>query len=241
MSNDNLVCKGFRALSDTDFYKKQTRVALRNCGIINTEDIDEYIGYDGYQALIKALTTMTPQEVIDVVKASGLRGRGGGGFSTGLKWQFTFNAPGDDKVVCCNADEGDPGAFMDRSILEGDPHALVEAMTIAAYAISAKKGYIYVRAEYPVAVRRLGIAIEQAKEYGLLGKNILNTGFDFDLEIRLGAGAFVCGEETALMASIEGRRGEPRPRPPFPATKGLFGKPTLLNNVETYANIPQIL
>lgn len=241
MSNDNLVCKGFRALSDTDFYKKQTRVALRNCGIINPEDIDEYIGYDGYQALIKALTTMTPQEVIDVVKASGLRGRGGGGFSTGLKWQFTFNAPGDDKVVCCNADEGDPGAFMDRSILEGDPHALVEAMTIAAYAISAKKGYIYVRAEYPVAVRRLGIAIEQAKEYGLLGKNILNTGFDFDLEIRLGAGAFVCGEETALMASIEGRRGEPRPRPPFPATKGLFGKPTLLNNVETYANIPQIL
>lgn len=230
-----------KALSDTDFYKKQTRVALRNCGVINPEDIDEYIAYDGYQALIKALTEMKPQEVIDVIKKSGLRGRGGGGFPTGLKWQFTANAPGKDKIVCCNADEGDPGAFMDRSVLEGDPHVLIEAMTIAGYAIGAKKGYIYVRAEYPIAVRRLGIAIKQAKEYGLLGKNILNTGISFDLEIRLGAGAFVCGEETALMASIEGKRGEPRPRPPFPATKGLFGKPTLLNNVETYANIPQIL
>ncbi|HQC55261.1 MAG TPA: NADH-quinone oxidoreductase subunit NuoF [Clostridia bacterium] len=230
-----------KALSDTEFYKKQTRVALRNCGVINPEDIDEYIAYDGYQALIKALTEMKPQEVIDVIKASGLRGRGGGGFPTGLKWQFTANAPGNDKVVCCNADEGDPGAFMDRSVLEGDPHVVIEAMTIAGYAIGAEKGYIYVRAEYPIAVRRLGIAIEQAKEYGLLGQNILNTGISFDLEIRLGAGAFVCGEETALMASIEGRRGEPRPRPPFPATKGLFGKPTLLNNVETYANIPQIL
>ncbi|HHX49607.1 MAG TPA: NADH-quinone oxidoreductase subunit NuoF [Clostridiales bacterium] len=233
--------KIIKALSDTEFYQKQTRVALRNCGVINPEDIDEYIGKDGYQALIKVLTEMKPEEVIEIVKASGLRGRGGGGFPTGLKWQFTYNAPGNDKVVCCNADEGDPGAFMDRSILEGDPHAVIEAMAIAAYAIDARKGYIYVRAEYPIAVSRLGIAIKQAKEYGLLGKNILNTGFDFDLEIRLGAGAFVCGEETALMASIEGRRGEPRPRPPFPATKGLFGKPTLLNNVETYANIPQII
>lgn len=211
--------KIIKALSDTEFYQKQTRVALRNCGVINPEDIDEYIGKDGYQALIKVLTEMKPEEVIEIVKASGLRGRGGGGFPTGLKWQFTYNAPGNDKVVCCNADEGDPGAFMDRSILEGDPHAVIEAMAIAAYAIDARKGYIYVRAEYPIAVSRLGIAIKQAKEYGLLGKNILNTGFDFDLEIRLGAGAFVCGEETALMASIEGRRGEPRPRPPFPATK----------------------
>jgi len=230
-----------KALSDTNFYKKQTRIALRNCGVINPENIDEYIAYDGYQALIKALTSMTPQEVIDVIKASGLRGRGGGGFPTGLKWQFAHNTPGEVKYVCCNADEGDPGAFMDRSILEGDPHAVLEAMTIAGYAIGAHQGYIYVRAEYPIAVERCKIAINQAREYGLLGKNILGTGFDFDIDIRLGAGAFVCGEETALMASIEGFRGEPRPRPPFPAVKGLFGKPTLLNNVETYANIPQII
>jgi len=230
-----------KALADTNFYKNQKRVALRNCGIINPEDIDEYIAYDGYQALIKVLTSMKPIDIIKEVKASGLRGRGGGGFPTGLKWEFTYKAPGDEKIVCCNADEGDPGAFMDRSILEGDPHALIEAMTIAAYSISAEKGYIYVRAEYPIAVSRLNIAIAQAKEYGLLGENILNTGFNFDLEIRLGSGAFVCGEETALMASIEGKRGEPRPRPPFPAVKGLFGLPTLLNNVETYANIPQII
>lgn len=230
-----------KSLADTNFYKKQTRVALRNCGVINPENIDEYIAYDGYQALIKALTEMQPQEVIDVVKASGLRGRGGGGFPTGLKWQFTKNSQGDVKYVCCNADEGDPGAFMDRSVLEGDPHAVVEAMTIAGYAIGAHEGFVYVRAEYPIAVERLTIAINQAKEYGLLGKNILGTGFDFDLQIRLGSGAFVCGEETALMTSIEGNRGEPRPRPPFPAVKGLFGKPTLLNNVETYANIPQII
>ncbi|HKL74090.1 MAG TPA: NADH-quinone oxidoreductase subunit NuoF [Clostridia bacterium] len=230
-----------KALSETNFYKKQHRVALRNCGVINPENIDEYIAYDGYQALIKALTSMQPQEVVDFVKASGLRGRGGGGFPTGIKWQLTKNAVGDVKYVCCNADEGDPGAFMDRSVLEGDPHAVVEAMTIAGYAIGASQGYIYVRAEYPIAVERLGIAIKQAKEYGLLGKNILETGFNFDLEIRLGSGAFVCGEETALMTSIEGFRGEPRPRPPFPANKGLFGKPTLLNNVETYANIPQII
>lgn len=230
-----------KALSETNFYKKQHRVALRNCGVINPENIDEYIAYDGYQALIKVLTSMQPQEVIDTIKASGLRGRGGGGFPTGLKWQLTKNAVGDIKYVCCNADEGDPGAFMDRSVLEGDPHAIVEAMTIAGFAIGGNQGYIYVRAEYPIAVERLGIAINQAKEYGLLGKNILGTGFDFDLEIRLGSGAFVCGEETALMTSIEGHRGEPRPRPPFPANKGLFGKPTLLNNVETYANIPQII
>ena len=229
------------ALSETNFYKKQTRVALRNCGVIDPENIDEYIAYDGYQALIKALTTMTPQEVIDTVLKSGLRGRGGAGFPTGRKWQFTKDAVGDEKYVCCNADEGDPGAFMDRSILEGDPHALIEAMAIAGYAIGSKQGYVYVRAEYPIAVNRLQIAINQAREYGLLGKNILDTGFDFDLEIRLGAGAFVCGEETALMTSIEGKRGEPRPRPPFPAIKGLFAKPTLLNNVETYANIAQII
>ncbi len=230
-----------KALSDTNFYKKQTRVALRNCGVINPEVIDEYIAYDGYQALIKVLTEMTPQQVIDTIKASGLRGRGGAGFPTGLKWQFAAASPGPVKYVCCNADEGDPGAFMDRSILEGDPHALIEAMTIAGYAIGAHQGYVYVRAEYPIAVERLKIALKQAKEYGLLGKNILDTGFDFDLDIRLGAGAFVCGEETALMVSIEGNRGEPRPRPPFPAVKGLFGKPTILNNVETYANIAQII
>jgi len=230
-----------KSLNETGFYKKQTRVALRNCGVIDPEVIDEYIGFDGYAALGKALTEMTPREVIDVIKASGLRGRGGAGFPTGLKWEFAANAEGDQKYVCCNADEGDPGAFMDRSILEGDPHAVIEAMSIAAYAIGANQGYAYVRAEYPIAVHRLQIAIDQAKEYGLLGKNIFDSGFDFDLEIRLGAGAFVCGEETALLLSIEGNRGEPRPRPPFPAVKGLFGKPTVLNNVETLANIPQIM
>ena len=230
-----------KALSETNFYKKQTRVALRNCGVINPENIDEYIAYDGYQALIKALTEMTPQGVIDELLKSGLRGRGGAGFPTGRKWQFTKDAVGDIKYVACNADEGDPGAFMDRSVLEGDPHAVLEAMTIAGYAVGAQQGYIYIRAEYPIAVDRLRVAINQAREYGLLGKNILGTGFNFDIDIRLGAGAFVCGEETALMTSIEGHRGEPRPRPPFPAVKGLFGKPTLLNNVETYANIAQII
>ncbi|MBO5866425.1 MAG: NADH-quinone oxidoreductase subunit NuoF [Clostridia bacterium] len=229
------------ALSETNFYKKQTRVALRNCGVINPENIDEYIAYDGYQALIKALTEMTPQGVIDEILKSGLRGRGGAGFPTGRKWQFTKNAAGDVKYVACNADEGDPGAFMDRSVLEGDPHAVLEAMTIAGYAVGAQQGYIYIRAEYPIAVQRLQTALKQSREYGLLGKNILGTGFSFDIDIRLGAGAFVCGEETALMTSIEGNRGEPRPRPPFPAVKGLFGKPTLLNNVETYANIAQII
>jgi len=230
-----------KSLNEVDFYKKQMRVALRNCGVINPEDIEEYIGIDGYQALGKVLTEMTPQEVIDVIKESGLRGRGGGGFPTGMKWQFTYNSQSDQKYVACNADEGDPGAFMDRSILEGDPHAVIEAMAIAGYAVGANQGYIYIRAEYPIAVKRLGIAIAQAREYGLLGKNIFESGFDFDLEIRLGAGAFVCGEETALITSIEGHRGEPRPRPPFPAVKGLWQKPTLLNNVETYANIAQII
>lgn len=229
------------ALSDTNFIKKQTRIALRNCGVINPEEIDEYIAYDGYQALIKVLTTMKPQDVIDVIKDSGLRGRGGGGFTTGMKWQFAANSVSDEKYVCVNADEGDPGAFMDRSVLEGDPHSVLEAMTIAGYAIGSHQGFVYIRAEYPIAVQRLKVAIKQAKEYGLLGKNILDSGFDFDIEIRLGAGAFVCGEETALMTSIEGHRGEPRPRPPFPAVKGLFNKPTLLNNVETYANICQII
>jgi NADH:ubiquinone oxidoreductase subunit F (NADH-binding)/Pyruvate/2-oxoacid:ferredoxin oxidoreductase delta subunit len=229
------------SLKDTRFFARQERVALRNCGIINPELIDEYIARDGYQALGKALKTMSAQEVIDTVKDSGLRGRGGGGFSTGMKWQFAKNSENDVKYVCCNADEGDPGAFMDRSILEGDPHALIEAMTIAGYAIGANQGYIYVRAEYPIAIRRLEIAIKQACEYGLLGKNIFDSGFDFELELRLGSGAFVCGEETALMTSIEGNRGEPRPRPPFPAVKGLFEKPTILNNVETYANIPTII
>ncbi len=232
------------SLSDTKFYKHQFRIALRNCGVINPESIEEYIGVDGYAALGKILTEkIPPQQVIDTVKASGLRGRGGAGFSTGTKWQFTADATSDDgvKYVCCNADEGDPGAFMDRSVLEGDPFSVVEAMTIAGYAIGAHQGYIYVRAEYPIAIKRLEIAIGQAREYGLLGKNIFESGFDFDLELRLGAGAFVCGEETALMISIEGKRGEPRPRPPFPAVKGLFGKPTLLNNVETYANITWII
>ena len=230
-----------KSLNETTFYAKQMRIALRNCGVINPENIDEYIAQDGYAALGKVLTEMTPQEVIDLVLASGLRGRGGAGFPTGRKWQFAANSKAEQKYACCNADEGDPGAFMDRSVLEGDPHSVIEAMTIAGYAIGAHQGYIYVRAEYPIAVKRLEIAIGQAKEYGLLGKNIFETGFDFDLELRLGAGAFVCGEETALMTSIEGKRGEPRPRPPFPAVKGLFGKPTILNNVETYANVPQII
>lgn len=230
-----------RALSDTNFYKKQTRVALRNCGVINPEEIDEYIAFDGYQALAKALTEMTPQQVIEEITRSGLRGRGGAGFPTGKKWEFASKSVSDKKYVCCNADEGDPGAFMDRSVLEGDPHAVIEAMAIAAYAIGSDQGYVYIRAEYPIAVQRLQIAIDQAKEYGLLGNNIFDTGFNFDLEIRLGSGAFVCGEETALMVSIEGHRGEPRPRPPFPAVKGLFGKPTILNNVETYANVAQII
>ena len=229
------------SLSETPFYKKQLRVALRNCGVINPENIEEYIAYDGYSALGKCLTEYTPEQVIGIIKDSGLRGRGGGGFPTGRKWELAAMNKADQKYVCCNADEGDPGAFMDRSVLEGDPHAVLEAMAIAGYAIGASQGYIYVRAEYPIAVKRLNIAIEQAKELGLLGKNIFESGFDFDVEIRLGAGAFVCGEETALMTSIEGNRGEPRPRPPYPAVKGLFGKPTILNNVETYANIPQII
>ena len=230
------------SLSDTAFYKKQKRVALRNCGVINPENIDEYIAVDGYRALGKCLTEMTPDDVIQTVLDSGLRGRGGGGFPTGLKWKFASGNRGNvKKYVACNADEGDPGAFMDRSILEGDPHAVIEAMAIAGYAIGADEGYVYVRAEYPIAIHRLEIAIKQAKEYGLLGDNIFGTGFNFDLKIRFGAGAFVCGEETALMTSIEGHRGEPRPRPPFPAVKGLFGQPTVLNNVETYANIPQII
>ncbi len=231
------------SLSETTFYKKQLRVALRNCGVINPENIEEYIGVDGYQALAKVLTEMTPEQVIDTILASGLRGRGGAGFPTGRKWQMarTLVPDADQKFVCCNADEGDPGAFMDRSILEGDPHAVLEAMAIAGYAIGSNQGYIYVRAEYPIAIKRLEIAIAQAKEYGLLGDNIFGTGFSFDVKLRFGAGAFVCGEETALMTSIEGNRGEPRPRPPFPAVKGLFGKPTILNNVETYANIPQII
>lgn len=230
-----------RSLDNVEFFSRQFRIALRNCGVINPEVIDEYIAKDGYAALAKALTEMTPQQVIEEIKKSGLRGRGGGGFSTGLKWQFAAKEVNDQKYVCCNADEGDPGAFMDRSVLEGDPHTLIEAMAIAGYAIGSNQGYIYVRAEYPIAVQRLNIAIGQAREYGLLGKNIFDTDFSFDLEIRLGAGAFVCGEETALMTSIEGHRGEPRTRPPFPAVKGLWERPTILNNVETYANIPVIL
>ena len=232
-----------KALDDTAFYKKQHRVALRNCGVIDPENINEYIGRDGYSALGKVLTEMTPEDVIQTILDSGLRGRGGGGFPTGMKWKLARNIvpDADMKYVCCNADEGDPGAFMDRSVLEGDPHVVLEAMTIAGYAIGAKQGYIYVRAEYPIAVERLNIAIAQAREAGMLGKDIFGTGFDFDIDLRLGAGAFVCGEETALMTSIEGNRGEPRPRPPFPAEKGLFQKPTILNNVETYANIPQII
>ncbi len=229
------------SLSDTKFYRSQKRIALRNCGVINPEDINEYIAMDGYAALGKVLTEMKPADVIQTLLDSGLRGRGGGGFPTGLKWKFAAANESDQKYVCCNADEGDPGAFMDRSILEGDPHVLIEAMAIAGYAIGANQGYVYVRAEYPIAVHRLQIAIDQAREMGLLGKDIFGSGFDFDMDIRLGAGAFVCGEETALMNSIEGMRGEPRPRPPFPAVKGLFAKPTILNNVETYANIPQII
>ncbi len=230
-----------KPLSGTAFYKKQNRVALRNCGRINPECIEEYIAFDGYQALRKVLFEMTPDDVVNTIKASGLRGRGGGGFPTGMKWDFTKRAVGDKKFVACNADEGDPGAFMDRSVLEGDPHCLIEAMAIAAYAVGSDQGYVYIRAEYPIAVERLQKAIEAARKYGFLGNNIFGTDFSFDMEIRLGAGAFVCGEETALMTSIEGHRGEPRPRPPFPANKGLFGKPTLLNNVETYANVCQII
>lgn len=230
-----------KAVNEVEFYAKQTRIALKNCGEINPENIDEYIAHDGYRALAKALTEMTREEVIEEVKKSGLRGRGGGGFTTGMKWQFAYQSQSDKKYVACNADEGDPGAFMDRSILEGDPHSVLEAMAIAGYAIGADTGYIYVRAEYPIAVKRLSIAIEQAREYGLLGKGIFGTDFNFDIELRLGAGAFVCGEETALIESIEGKRGMPRPRPPFPAVKGVWGKPTLLNNVETYANVPKII
>jgi len=233
--------EGNVSLNDTAFYKSQNRVVLRNCGVINPESIDEYIAMDGYAALGKVLTEMKPQDVIDEITKSGLRGRGGGGFPTGRKWALTAPNQADQKYVVCNADEGDPGAFMDRSVLEGDPHCLIEAMTIAGYAIGATEGYVYVRAEYPIAVARLQMAIEQAREYGLLGKNIFGSGFDFDLFIRLGAGAFVCGEETALMTSIEGKRGEPRPRPPYPAVKGLWGKPTVENNVETFANVPQII
>jgi NADP-reducing hydrogenase subunit HndC len=239
--SETVTEESVKPLNETNFYKKQHRVALRNCGVINPEDITEYIAYDGYRALAKALTEMTPDEVIQTVIDSGLRGRGGGGFPTGRKWSFTAANKADQKYVVCNADEGDPGAFMDRSVLEGDPHCLVEAMTICGYATGATEGYVYVRAEYPIAVQRLQKAIDDAREYGLLGKNIFNSGFDFDLFIRLGAGAFVCGEETALMTSIEGNRGEPRPRPPYPAVKGLFGKPTTENNVETFANIPQII
>lgn len=230
-----------KSLNHTPFYEKQRRIALRNCGVINPEQIDEYIARDGYAALGKVLTEMTPQQVIDVILASGLRGRGGAGFPTGRKWALAAANQADQKYVCCNADEGDPGAFMDRSVLEGDPHAVLEAMAIAGYAIGASQGYIYVRAEYPIAVKRLQIALDQAHEYGLLGDNIFDTGFHFDIKLRLGAGAFVCGEETALMASIEGKRGEPHPRPPYPAVKGLYGKPTILNNVETYANVAQII
>ncbi len=240
---ETVTTDGVKSLNETNFYKKQHRVALRNCGVINPENIEEYIARDGYAALGKVLTEMTPEGVIDEILASGLRGRGGAGFPTGRKWKLARDIvpDADQKYVCCNADEGDPGAFMDRSVLEGDPHAVLEAMAIAGYAIGASQGYIYVRAEYPIAVKRLKIAINQAREYGLLGKNIFDSGFDFDIDVRLGAGAFVCGEETALMTSIEGHRGEPRPRPPFPAEKGLFGKPSILNNVETYANVPQII
>ena len=243
---ERLLCKDIdgsmvKSLDELNFYKKQHRIVLKNCGLIDPENIDEYLAFDGYKALEKVLTSMSPDDVIKEVSDSGLRGRGGAGFPTGRKWQFAKNSTDEQKYVACNADEGDPGAFMDRSVLEGDPHAIIEAMAIAAYAIGANKGYVYVRAEYPIAVHRLQVAIDQARDYGLLGDNIMEKGFKFDLEIRLGAGAFVCGEETALMESVEGRRGEPRPRPPFPAVKGLFGKPTLLNNVETYANITQII
>ncbi len=238
---DPLTSQLVQTYGEMEFFNRQLRIALRNTGVINPEVLEEYIARDGYEALARVLTSMGRQDVIDVIKASGLRGRGGGGFSTGLKWQFTHDAAGVQKYVVCNADEGDPGAFMDRSILEGDPHSIIEAMAIAAYAVGANQGYVYVRAEYPLAVRRLGQAIEQAKTYGLLGPNIFGSDFSFDLDIRVGAGAFVCGEETALLASIEGRRGEPKPRPPFPAVKGLWGLPTLINNVETYANICPII
>lgn len=238
---ESVTEEGIKPLEETAFFKKQQRVALRNCGLINPEDIKEAIAFDGYKALAKVLTEMTPEQVIAEIKKSGLRGRGGGGFPTGIKWEFAYNQKETPKYVVCNADEGDPGAFMDRSVLEGDPHSVLEAMAIAGYAIGANHGYIYVRAEYPLAVKRLQIAIDQAREYGLLGKNIFNTGFDFDIEIRLGAGAFVCGEETALLNSVMGKRGEPRPRPPFPAVKGVWEKPTIINNVETYANIPAII
>ncbi|MBO4898068.1 MAG: NADH-quinone oxidoreductase subunit NuoF [Clostridia bacterium] len=239
--DETVADKEVKPLDEVNFYKKQMRIALRNCGVINPENIDEYIAVDGYKALHKVLTEMTPEGVIDEILKSGLRGRGGAGFPTGRKWSFARASVGDKKYVCCNADEGDPGAFMDRSVLEGDPHSVIEAMAIAAYAIGSDEGFIYIRAEYPIAVQRLQIAIDQARDYGLLGKNIFGTDFSFDLHLRLGAGAFVCGEETALMTSIEGKRGEPRPRPPFPAIKGLFGKPTILNNVETYANITAII
>ncbi len=240
LASDEHIDTETESLDKIDFYKKQVRITLRNCGVINPENIDEYIAYDGYKALAKVLTEMTPEQVIAEIKKSGLRGRGGAGFPTGLKWEFAAKSTGDQKFVCCNADEGDPGAFMDRSVLEGDPHSILEAMTIAGYAIGSDQGYIYIRAEYPIAVKRLEIALNQAREYGLLGKNIFGTDFSFDIELRLGAGAFVCGEETALITSIEGKRGEPKPKPPFPAVKGLWQKPTLINNVETYANIPVI-
>ena len=243
---DRLLCKDIdgtkvQKLDDLTFYKKQKRIALKNCGVINPEDIDEYIAFDGYRALARVLLEMDSDEVIDIITKSGLRGRGGAGFPTGKKWRSTADSKGDVKYVVCNADEGDPGAFMDRSILEGDPHAVLEAMEIAGFAIGAQKGFIYVRAEYPIAVQRLKIAIEQARNYGILGNNIFGTNFSFDIEIRLGAGAFVCGEETALLESIEGKRGQPRVKPPYPAQVGLWGKPTLINNVETYANIAQII
>jgi len=233
--------KEIKPLEETTFYKKQMRVALRNCGIIDPEDIEEAIAMGAYEALGKVLTAMTPEQVIDEMKKSGLRGRGGGGFPTGLKWEFAYKQKETPKYVVCNADEGDPGAFMDRSIMEGDPHSVLEGMAIAGYAIGANHGVIYVRAEYPLAVKRLQIAIKQAREYGLLGDNIFGTDFSFDVEIRFGAGAFVCGEETALLNSVMGRRGEPRPRPPYPAVKGLWNKPTIINNVETFANVPVII
>ncbi len=239
--SETVTPQEIKGLNDTNFYKKQERVALKNCGVINPENIDEYIAYDGYMALAKCLTEYTPEQVVQIVKDSGLRGRGGGGFPTGLKWSFTAANQADQKYVVCNADEGDPGAFMDRSVLEGDPHCIIEAMAICGYATGATEGYIYVRAEYPIAVARLQMAINQAREMGFLGENIFDSGFNFDLHVKLGAGAFVCGEETALMTSIEGNRGEPRPRPPYPAVKGLFGKPTTENNVETFANIPAII
>ena len=243
---DRLLCKDIdgtivKRLDELNFYKKQKRIALKNCGVIDPENIDEYIAFDGYKSIYKVLTEMTPDQVIEEISKSGLRGRGGAGFPTGKKWSFAQKEQAEQKYIICNADEGDPGAFMDRSILEGDPHSVIEAMAIAGYSIGATQGYIYVRAEYPIAVQRLKIAINQAREYGLLGKNIFGLGFDFDVDIRLGAGAFVCGEETALLESIEGKRGQPRVKPPYPASKGLFGKPTVINNVETLANITRII